>query len=90
MGRHLLGMDGGVRDRGEGMTENSIFGRRKRFVATGNTYPHRGMLTSWAWHWDSERRAWIEDNGSEENEPCIQAVRKLPGVTVTVEPGEEV
>jgi hypothetical protein len=57
----------------------------KRFVATGDTYPHRETLTSWAWHWDPDRKAWIEDNGSEEDELCIVAIKNLPGVTVTVE-----
>ncbi len=57
----------------------------KRFVATGDTYPHRKTFTSWAWHWDQERKAWIEDNGSKEDERCILIIKDLPGVTVTVE-----
>lgn len=57
----------------------------KRYVATGKTHLHRDVLTSWAWHWDPERRAWIEDNDSEESERCIIAIRDLPGVIVTIE-----
>lgn len=55
---------------------------RRRYVATGNTYPHRDEFTSWAWHWDANRRAWIEDNGSEPDELCILVIKDLPGVTV--------
>lgn len=57
----------------------------KRYVATGDTYSHREFFTSWAWHWDAKRRAWIEDNGSEEDEPCILVIKDLPGVSVVVE-----
>ncbi len=59
--------------------------KRKRFVATGNTYPHREEFASCAWHWDAERRAWIEDNGSDESDLVIQAIMDLPGVDVAVE-----
>ena len=62
--------------------------RKQRYVATGHTYPYRETFTSWAWHWDARRRAWIEDNGSEPDELCIQAIKKLPGVTVVAEPLE--
>jgi hypothetical protein len=57
----------------------------KRYVATGDTYPHREKFTSWAWHWDSERRAWIEDNNSEPDWPGITMAYALPGVNIVVE-----
>lgn len=57
----------------------------KRFVATGDTYPHRELFTSWAWHWNADRRAWIEDNNSGIMEDCIQIFKDLPGVTVIEE-----
>lgn len=56
-----------------------------RFVATGDTYQHREFFISWAWHWDAERKAWIEDNGSFIMEECIQIFKDLPGVVVTEE-----
>ena len=56
-----------------------------RFVATGDTYPHRETFTGWAWHWDVKRRAWIEDNGSNADDPCILAIKDLPGVHVAEE-----
>jgi hypothetical protein len=59
--------------------------RTKRFIATGDTYPHRETFTSCAWHWDGKKKAWIEDNGSEEDDICILIIKDLPGVTVTVE-----
>lgn len=59
-----------------------------RYIATGDTYPHRETFTSCAWHWDPDRRAWIEDNHSEPDELCIKAIRALAGVTVTQEPME--
>lgn len=62
---------------------------KKRYVATGQTYQHQQTFASWAWHWDAERRAWIEDNGSEEEEPCIQAIKCLPGVRVAIEEDDE-
>jgi len=55
------------------------------YIAKGDTYPHREAFTSWAWHWDCKRRAWIEDNGSEKDEPCIQFAMGLPSVVVTIE-----
>ena len=61
---------------------------RKIFVATGKTYLHRDTFISWGWHWDRKRMAWIEDNGSEENEPCITAIQKLSGVKITIEQEE--
>ena len=57
----------------------------KRYVATGDTYPHRDTFESWAWHWDAGRRAWIEENNSDEDELCIVVIRRLPGVVVAVE-----
>ena len=57
-----------------------------RYVATGDTYPHRELFTGWAWHWDAERRAWIEDNHREPDWPGLQVIRDLPGVTVIEEP----
>ncbi len=58
---------------------------KKRYVATGQTYQHRETFAECAWHWDAERRAWIEDNGSEEQELCIQVIKDLPGVRVAIE-----
>jgi len=60
--------------------------RHITFIATGDTYPHREEFISWGWHWDARRGAWIEDNGSERDEPCIAAIRDLPGVVVREEP----
>lgn len=57
-----------------------------RFIASGNTYPHRTRLTSWGWHWDDVRKVWMEDNGSSPDELCIQAIKKLIGVIVVEEP----
>ncbi len=59
--------------------------KRKRFVATGDTYSHRELFTSWAWHWDADRRAWIEDNGSFISDIGVQVIMDLPGVEVAVE-----
>ena len=56
-----------------------------RYVATGDTYPHRETFTSWAWHWDPARKAWIEDNGSPADWPGILMARDLPGVTIAEE-----
>lgn len=61
------------------------FMKQKRYVATGNTYPHRELFTNWAWHWNAERRSWIEDNGSSVSDPCIKVIMNLPGVDVAVE-----
>ncbi len=65
--------------------EDLIGKNRKRFVATGDTYPHREVFTSCAWHWNPERKAWIEDNGSDESDIVIQAIMDLPGVKVAIE-----
>lgn len=62
-----------------------LLGKRKRYVATGNTYPHRERFRSFAWHWDPDRKAWIEDNGSEPDDISILWAKDLPGVTVTEE-----
>lgn len=59
-----------------------------RYVATGDTYPYREEFTSWAWHWDSGRKAWVEDNHTEADNPAILFAKGLPGVTVTEEPDE--
>lgn len=64
----------------------NLMGTPPRYVATGNTYPHRETFISWGWHWDQDRRAWIEDNGTAAGEPGILAIKDLPGVTVTSEP----
>lgn len=52
------------------------------YVATGNTYQHRELLTSWAWHWDQSRKAWVEDNGSDDDEPCITEIQSLDGIVI--------
>lgn len=70
------------------MATDNLLDPPKRFVATGDTYPHHKTFASWAWRWDRERKAWIEDNGSEEDDRCILAIKNLPGVTVTVEEGD--
>ena len=57
----------------------------KRYIATGNTYPHRETFRNCAWHWDDVRIAWVEDNGSEPDELCIRVISDLPGVKVVVE-----
>lgn len=62
--------------------------KKRRYVATGNTYPHREIFTSWAWHWDPKRRAWIEDNGSYVSDLAVRVIKDLPGVVVTEEPME--
>ncbi len=68
------------------LTYDPIMGYKpKRFVATGDTYPHRELFTSWAWHWDADRRAWIEDNGSFIGDIGVQVIKDLPGVTVAIE-----
>jgi hypothetical protein len=56
-----------------------------RFVATGRTYPHREAFKSWAWHWDAARRAWINENETSPDSPCIRALADLPGVHVRCE-----
>lgn len=56
--------------------------RETIYIARGDTYPHRETFTSWAWHWDPDRKAWIENNKSKRNDLCILAIRDLPGVTV--------
>ena len=56
-----------------------------RYVATGDTYPHREEFISWGWHWDAARGAWVEDNGSDPWELTIRWAKGLPGVTVTEE-----
>lgn len=55
------------------------------FVATGNTYKYKDEFVSWAWHWNPQRKAWVEANGSKITDAGIQAIIKLPGVTVTQE-----
>jgi hypothetical protein len=65
--------------------ETLLGGHKLRFVASGDTYMHRNELTSWGWHYDPERRVWIEDNGSEPDDICILAIRDLPGIVVTEE-----
>ena len=67
-------------------TYEELMSRNVRYVATGDTYPHRELFVSWAWHWDPDRRVWIEDNHREPDYPGIQIFRDLPGVTVTEEP----
>lgn len=67
------------------MNISELITKKYRYVATGNTYPHREYLTSWGWYYDSNRRAWIEENGSDSDEPCIEMIRAIPGVTVTSE-----
>lgn len=70
----------------ESPTFDELMGsKNKRYVATGNTYPHRELFASWAWHWDTKRRAWIEDNGTTEDERGIVVIKDLPGVVVRVE-----
>ncbi len=64
----------------------ALMGKPMRHVATGNTYPYRETFVSWAWHWDADRRAWIEDNGTDADEPGILAIKDLPGVKVVAEP----
>ena len=34
-------------------------------VATGNTYPVKDDLQSWAFFWDADKRAWINECASE-------------------------
>lgn len=65
--------------------DDTVGRKRVRFVATGNTYPHRELFTSWAWHWDVLRRAWIENNGSFIGDIGVQVIMDLPGVDVSVE-----
>ena len=62
-----------------------LHSRRLRYVATGDTYPHRDELTSWGWHWNASRKAWVEESGSDPDDICIEAIRHLPGVVVTEE-----
>ena len=33
-------------------------------IATGNTYPVREDMQNWAFFWDVEKRAWINENAS--------------------------
>lgn len=56
-----------------------------RFVASGNTFSLRKSFTSWAWHWDSDRGAWIEDNNSTLEWPGIQWALDQVGVNVSIE-----
>jgi hypothetical protein len=58
---------------------------RLRFVATGNTYPHRETLASWAWHWNAGKKAWINENEVSADNPCIAAIADIPDITVTCE-----
>jgi len=53
-----------------------------RFYARGNTYQHRERITSWGWYWSPEDHAWCFDGASDESDLCIQAIARLPGVTV--------
>lgn len=64
--------------------KSPTFGPKKEtiFIATGDTYPHRELFQSWAWHWDGKRGAWVEDNLSKRNDLCIMVIRDLPGVSV--------
>ena len=54
-----------------------------RFYARGNTYHHRERITSWGWYWNPEERAWCFDGADDESDPCIEAIARLDGVTVT-------
>jgi hypothetical protein len=53
------------------------------YQATGKTYPYRGELTSWGWHWNDGIRAW-EFETDDDNDACLEAIRRLPGVVVVV------
>lgn len=44
---------------------------RLQYIATGRTYAWREQFTSWAWHWDTDRRAWMNDNNCEPTDPQI-------------------
>lgn len=56
-----------------------------RFIAKGNTYPHRNILSSWAWYWDEERCVWVNENEVSGDDCCIQIIANLPGIEVTCE-----
>lgn len=52
------------------------------WVAEGNTYQHREELRSWGWHWDEDNKYWICDHITHEKDPCLIAIRELPGIIV--------
>lgn len=56
-----------------------------RFVAKGNTFPHRELFRSYAWHWNQERRLWINENEISVDDYCIQAFTNLPGIEIICE-----
>jgi len=57
-----------------------------KFIATGNTYPHRERFMSWGWYWVASRGAWETDPGAwEDDDGPIKWANSLPGVTVRKE-----
>jgi hypothetical protein len=51
------------------------------YQAAGNTYPYRGEFRAWGWGWNEGLGVWELETG-DEDDPCLEAVRRLPGVTV--------
>ena len=76
------------RDGVRGMEYDDLMNDKVRvFEATGNTYQHRDILSSWGWHYSGDGDKWIEDNGSHPNEPAIRIAANLSGVFVTEREG---
>ena len=61
---------------------NELIKPPRIWKATGDTYIHRKMFKDWAWHWDLDRQAWINDNGVDEDNEQILRIKSLPGVEV--------
>lgn len=52
------------------------------YIAFGETFPHRFILSSFGWEWNETLNAWVKYNCKDEYSDCIQVVRSLPGVYV--------
>lgn len=58
------------------------------YVLTGDTYQHRETLKYMGFHWDAGERVWckMEDRNSlDANTRLLRELKRLRGVTVTVE-----
>ena len=60
------------------LTDNRI----QSWVATGDTYPHRETFHSWGWYWEPDHVRWRADHIDGPGDPCLQAIRDIPGVRV--------
>lgn len=60
--------------------------KRYRWIATGDTYRQRERLLNWAWFYVGydcdDKSTWAADHITDENDPCLDIIRRQPGVKV--------